>query len=208
MTGDSLELPGGRTLHKRRGAWILQPDGITVKVEQAGDELRVMDPDTDELVYAGPVAAEAAPEAAHTKPVKASPGSQSKWHTYNDFIDGVAPSLDPVESLVWFHIFRRMDAATGLAQMALAALADRLGRSERTVIRAVDKLLRLGVLERVTRGSRQGGGSVYRVVARPSAAVAGKAVRRPPARRSGCRSKHDSRDGQGRYSKPAIGVGS
>lgn len=208
MKAALLQLPDGRTLEERRGAWILQPDGITVAVGQAGDELRVTDPDTGELVYAGPLATEPAGRTAGTRSAKASQASQSKWHTYNDFIDSVAPSLDPVEAMVWLHIFRRMDASTGLAKMALAALADRLGRSERTIIRAVDKLLSLGVLERVTRGSRQGGGSVYRLAASPSAAVAGKAARRPASRRPGRRSQHDSRDGQGRYSKPAMGVGS
>ena len=207
MTQDRIYLPDGRTLHQRRGAWILQPDGVTVAVEHGDGGVTVTEPDTGELVYTGPLASKANGEAGR-KPAQASLASKAKWHTYNDFVDNVAPSLDPVEALVWFQMFRRMDATTGLAKMALAALSDRLGRSERTIIRAVDRLLRLGVLERVTRGSRQGGGSVYRLAARPSVAAAGKAASRTAPRRLSHRPQHDSRDGQGRYSKRAIGVGS
>lgn len=202
MSQETLHLQSGRCLQKRRDAWVLQPDARTVLVTFDGDAVAMTDPDTNNTVN------DRIGTAVKKKTAKSSSASTSKWHTYNDFVDTVSPQLDPVESLVWFHIFRRTDASTGMAKMALAALAERTGRSERTVIRAVDKLLRLGVLERVVRGSRQGGGSVYKLADRPSSVVAGKLTRRRGAIRPTRASAHDARDEKGRYSKDAMGVGS
>jgi hypothetical protein len=118
--------------------------------------------------------ASAAPARRHEASGKPTAKEQKKndrrrWHTLNTFVDAVARYLDVAEQAVWFAVFRLTQDDT--ADVSLQAIAGRVGKSTRTVQRAIDTLVDAGLLERLKRGTRQGGPSRYRLEPDPSAAL-------------------------------------
>lgn len=85
----------------------------------------------------------------------------------NRFYDGLAaltPRLPPLAVAVWGWLWRCENK--GLARCTVAKLADRFGKSPRTVRRALDELRDRGFLTVMRRGL-PGRASVYRVRASP-----------------------------------------
>lgn len=114
--------------------------------------------------------------------VKPSPGKSSRrredstsrpdrrrWVTLNTFVDRVARHLDAHEVAVWLVLFRWTQ--DDHAEIRLEDIAGRVGKSTRAVSRAVDRLLEVGLIERLKRGTRQGGPSRYRLEPDPAAAL-------------------------------------
>jgi DNA-binding MarR family transcriptional regulator len=69
--------------------------------------------------------------------------------------------LSRAEIAVWLILYR--DTKDGVARTAQSDLARRAGVNERTVRRAIKKLVRKGLLEVVRQGGLVQGMSVYRV---------------------------------------------
>jgi hypothetical protein len=94
--------------------------------------------------------------------------ARRRFVTFNTFVDSVGRYLPASDREVWHVLFRFADAATNVAEVRLADIAARLGRHTRTTSRSVDRLCRSGLVERIKRGTRQGGPSRYRVDPEPS----------------------------------------
>lgn len=166
MKATPLQLPNGRTLEERRGAWIIKPPGITVAVVRAAGEILVTDPDTGSVVYQGPVAAGAAGKGTGQGKKERD---RRRWVTLNTFVDRVARHLEPIEAAVWLVMFRFTQDDT--AEVRVADIAARIGKTARSVQRAIDMLTDAGLIERIKRGTRQGGPSRYRLEPDPAATI-------------------------------------
>lgn len=94
--------------------------------------------------------------------------ARRRFVTFNAFVDSVGRYLPASDREVWHVLFRFADAATNVAEVRLADIAVRLGRHTRTTSRSVDRLCRSGLVQRLKRGTRQGGPSRYLVDPEPS----------------------------------------
>lgn len=209
MTASTLTIPDGTTLTETRDrdGRVFGVDPVTSRTcTYQGDAGggRLVDPD-------GVVVREVVPGAA-SKPGRGkgrAKGSgtpdrradRRRWATLNTFVDRVARHLDDHEVAVWFVVFRWTQ--DDHAEIRIADIAARLGKSTRATIRAVDRLLEVGLLERLKRGSRQGGPSRYRLDPDPAIAIpkltadtgsksdTSDTLKRVP--------KHQRRDGRGTF---------
>jgi hypothetical protein len=94
------------------------------------------------------------------------PGRRPKRHgdrfaVLNQFVDVTARTLPRAPALVWLTLWR--DTRDGVARTAVADLARRTGVDERTVMRALSRLVADRLVEVVHRGGLGRGVSVYRV---------------------------------------------
>ena len=92
---------------------------------------------------------------------KTPPESSGRFATINSFVDGTMARLPRAAALIWLALWR--DERRGLSRTGLTDLAQRVGCDHRTARRAVATLEKQGLLERVRRGRRGSGPSVYRV---------------------------------------------
>jgi DNA-binding MarR family transcriptional regulator len=86
----------------------------------------------------------------------------------NAFVDGSMAGLSRSETAVWLVLYR--DCRDGTARTGMADIARRAGCDKRTVVRAVHRLERYGLVQVVRRGGLGRGPSVYRVRGVPRAA--------------------------------------
>jgi DNA-binding transcriptional ArsR family regulator len=180
MSPSTFAIPDGTTLTqvRDRGGRVFGVDPVTSRTcTYEGDAAggRLVDSAGELVRQVVPVAAGSAVEAAvkaATKRSKAEPGrrgDRGRWVTLNTFVDRVARHLEAHEIAVWFVVFRWTQ--DDHAEIRIADIAGRVGKSDRSVQRAVDRLLEVGLLERLKRGTRQGGPSRYRLEPDPSVAL-------------------------------------
>jgi DNA-binding MarR family transcriptional regulator len=174
MSGTDVQLPDGTRLTSAR-----QRDGHPCGVDSEthrtvaylGDDTggRLVDADGQTVREITPGAQRATAAAGKpASPSRARP-DRRRWLTLNTFVDSVARHLEPHEVAVWLVVFRWTQDDT--AEIRLADIAGRIGKSTRTVKRAVDRLVDVGLLERLRRGTRQGGPSRYRLEPEPASAI-------------------------------------
>lgn len=94
---------------------------------------------------------------------KANKKSCRRFNTYNAFVDAVGRHLQPMDREVWHVVWRFVDGWTNTAELRLSDIAARLNCHNRTVARSLDRLAKAGLIERLKRGTRQGGPSRYRL---------------------------------------------
>jgi hypothetical protein len=99
------------------------------------------------------------------KPKHQRRGGGERFRQLNAFADFTLAALDRNELAVWLLLFR--DARDGIARTSQRNLARRAGACERTVRRAVNRLVGRGLLDVVRRGRLLTGPSAYRVHALP-----------------------------------------
>jgi len=187
MNSSTFTIPDGTTLTQAhdRGGRVFGVDPATSRTcAYQGDEAggRLVDPAGELVREVVPVASGRAKPTG--KSTSKSTGGRSRWVTLNTFVDRVARHLDDHEVAVWFVVFRWTQ--DDHAEIRMADIAGRLGKSTRAVQRAVDRLLEVGLLERLKRGTRQGGPSRYRLEPDPSVAL--------PRLATETGSQHDTRD--------------
>jgi len=209
MSWGPFTLPDGRTVrpHPR------DPRDGTIgsdryQVAWNGDEVTV----TDE---GGLVVFNGKPRRARTKPAgqksnaptvtnsAATNAARTRFVQHTEFLQEVARHLEPIENMTWVHMWDR--AIGDRVEVAVKTLATLQGVNERTVRRAVRVLTDVGLLDRLVRGTRQQGCSVYRLNLSPkvcAAAAASLAASRQPAtaRQTSPRAKHGSRNELGHFS--------
>ena len=97
------------------------------------------------------------------KPPKANRArvAADRFGQLNAFLDSTAGTLERSELLVWLSLFR--DVRDDVARTGQAAIARRIGLSERTVRWAVSRLEKRGLLTAVRRGSLSTGPTSYRL---------------------------------------------
>ncbi len=116
------------------------------------------------LKPAAPSGAGKAPRSLGTQSDRGQGQAKGRWQDLNAFVDGTMRHIDGTSAKVWFALFR--DArSNGIAKASNADLARRTGMSVRSVFNARRRLLGLGLIELVRRGSLATGASVYRVFA-------------------------------------------
>lgn len=98
------------------------------------------------------------------------PGERRKtgerFATANGFADAGARLVDTTAQAVWWILWRDTKP-DGLARTSFGRIAECVGRSRRTVIRAIGQLAEAGFLTIVRRGSLHQGASTYRVHGTP-----------------------------------------
>ncbi len=94
------------------------------------------------------------------------PASIARFTTMNEFIDLSARNVDTTAQAVWFVLFRETKP-NGAACISFGQIAERIGASRRTVIRAVKHLENAKLISVVKRGRMNEGPSTYRVHGTP-----------------------------------------
>jgi hypothetical protein len=84
-----------------------------------------------------------------------------RFRVLNNFVDYSLAELSRVEIAVWLILYR--DTRDGTTRTGMTDLARRAGCSRRSVVSAVKKLEKLGLLKIVHRGGIHRGVSRYRV---------------------------------------------
>ena len=90
------------------------------------------------------------------------PSSIGRFSTMNAFVDHSARLVDTTAQAAWLVLFREVKP-TGLACVSFGQIAERIGVSRRTVIRAVQQLEAAKLVTVEKRGRLNGGPSHYRV---------------------------------------------
>ena len=203
MTTSTLQLPDGTTLaHTRDDNG--NPRGIDSETSSTltyvGDEHggRLVDAD-------GAVVRELSKKSFAARPADRKPTSKSKdrsrWVTFNTFVDRVARHLETQEQAAWHTVFRWTQDDT--AEIRIADIAAKIGRSTRSAQRAIERLIAVGLLERLKRGTRQGGPSRYRLEPDPAVALPRLQPTARPQHDTGVMlkqaPKHQRRDGRGAF---------
>ncbi len=98
-------------------------------------------------------------EKAKGKPARRKAGD--RFAVANAFADYGARLVDTTAQAVWWVVWRETKP-DGLARVSFGRLAECIGRSRRTVVRAVAELAKAGLLTVVRRGSLWEGPSTYR----------------------------------------------
>lgn len=81
----------------------------------------------------------------------------------NAMVDHGSRTVSPTAVAVWLVLFRFVDARTGTAKVAHAAIAERLGLHRATVTRTIRELEAAGLARTVRQGGWQRGPSTYRI---------------------------------------------
>lgn len=145
------------------------------------------------------------PEAKPDRPdVVAIGKARRRFVTFNTFVDAVGRYLPASDREVWHVLFRFADAASNVAEVRLADIAARLACHTRTTSRSVDRLCAAGLVERIKRGTRQGGPSRYRIDPEPARHVdalrrAWEARQRPAGDRANRAARQPSRAASGKF---------
>ncbi len=193
MTSSNYQLPDGATL-TLTGNQSAGPRGIdsvtSLTATYHGDEHggRLVDGDgatVREIVPRATATATPAKPESTAKNRSPKTSDRSRWKTFNTFVDRVARYLDDAEQEAWYVLFRWTQDDT--AEIRLDDIAVKIGKSTRTVSRAVDRLIEVRLLDRLKRGTRQGGPSRYRLEPDPSVAL--------PRLQADAPSQHDTGDG-------------
>jgi CRP-like cAMP-binding protein len=96
---------------------------------------------------------------AKGKPARRKTGD--RFAVANAFADYGARLVDTTAQAVWWILWRETKP-DGLARVSFGRLADCIGRSRRTVVRGVGRLVKAGLLTVVRRGNIREGPSTYR----------------------------------------------
>lgn len=207
MIASTFTIPDGTTMTDatNRGGRMFGTDPVTKRTcTYQGDATggRLVD-------SAGELIREIVPQAAAVPtPAKAaastskSTGGRGRWLTFNTFVDRVARHLELHEQAVWMVIYRAVQDDT--AEIGVEDIATKINRSARTVKRAVDRLVAVGLLERLRRGTKQSGPTRYRLEADPAVALPrltpATAAQRDTSDTLKQTPKHQKRDRRGAFS--------
>ena len=110
----------------------------------------------------GPEPNEHHSRAKAQKPKRLSAG---RFQTINSFVDHSARFLDTTAQATWLVLFR--EVRNGRATISQGQIADRIGVSRRTAIRATQHLEKARLITVVKRGKIGGGSSTYQVHGTP-----------------------------------------
>ena len=101
-----------------------------------------------------------------TKSSVRRPESVGRFKTMNAFIDRSARLVDTTAQAAWFVLFREVKP-NGIAQISQRQVADRIGVSRRTAIRAIQQLEQARLVTAVSRGGLSGEMTAYEVHGEP-----------------------------------------
>ena len=99
-------------------------------------------------------------------PPKWVPKHRNRFGVLNGFVDCSMAGLSRAELATWLVLWR--DTRDGTARTSHADIARRIGTTRRTVVGAIGKLRRRGLVTLVYRGGLNRGASVYHVHPLPS----------------------------------------
>lgn len=84
-----------------------------------------------------------------------------RFRALNEFVDRAMRDLTRAEISVWLVLYR--DERNGAVRVSVNQIAERAGASSRSVIRALERLKKLGMVEPILRGGLNRGPSIYRI---------------------------------------------
>ena len=121
------------------------------------------------------VAVERNGHSTNGKSVSKSPKSEwtkERFQVANEFADKSARSVDTTAQAVWFHLWREVKPPDAVATISHSQLADKIGVSRRTIIRAISQLESAGLVTVVNRSRiGQPTPSTYRVHGQPEGQI-------------------------------------
>lgn len=176
-------LADGTSLQWKAGSWFDPVEQRYVDPDRLPGSLTVPGSEPPEIVRTISPAGSARPAARKSRQSAAGGTTGERFQTVNAFVDEIARHLTPLEATVWLVLWRRADARSNVAEISMEAIGEKIGRSDRAVQRAVEWLTRCGLIERLTRGTRQTGASRYRLEPRPQSRLS--VVEQASARRAG-----------------------
>lgn len=94
------------------------------------------------------------------KTLPKSRSSESRFQVFNSFVDITMKSLTPAEKDTWMILYRDTKS-NGTARTSQADIARRGGKNPRTIRRALDQLVKRGLVYIVYRGGFNRGSSIY-----------------------------------------------
>lgn len=194
MTLSVQVLEDGTKLQRKGCAWFDPESQRYVEHDRLPGYLTVPDTDPPEIVRPITGATSTRSTAKTSAKTAAGGDSRERFYTLNAFVDDVARHLTPLEVAVWVVLWRRADARTNVAEVGIQAIGSKLGKSDRAVQRAVEWLIRTGLVERLVRGTKQTGASRYRVEPRPQSRLS--AVEQAAVLRAGGRKPRPTRAAQ------------
>ena len=133
------------------------------RILEGCEVLPPMEPDPPAALPSEP-SEPAAPERVKEKPARRKTGE--RFAVLNALVDFGMANLRPVEQAVWFVLWRDTKP-NGLASSSQLHIARRIGMSDRTVRRAIDRLKALGFLQVTRQGGIRQGPTRYRVMPLP-----------------------------------------
>lgn len=93
--------------------------------------------------------------------------SPSRYEVLNDFVDVSMRLVSTTAQASWLVLYRDVKR-DGVACMAHSQIAERIGKTRRTVVRALKELENARLVTVVRRGGLNQGSSAYRVHGKPS----------------------------------------
>lgn len=125
-----------------------------------GEVLPPMDPGERPARRNGRAPTDAEPKR---KPGRGGGAVRRRFVLFNGFVDCELARLGPVDVAVWLVLYRH-GQRDGATTAAVSDLSRRTGYCEAAVRRAIRRLRRCRLIDRVKRGTLAGGPSVYRLL--------------------------------------------
>jgi hypothetical protein len=125
------------------------------RIIPVGGELPPMEPRSERSCKQAPG------KASAPKGKTGKRSASERFRVLNNFVDFTLAQMSRAEIAVWLTLYR--DTRDGTARTGMTDMARRAGCSRRSVVSAVQRLEKLGLLKVVHRGGINRGSSRYRV---------------------------------------------
>ena len=106
----------------------------------------------------------APPQKPQNGPVQPKRQGYGRWEMFNKFIDLAPTELTPAQRVVWMTMFRRADGKDNTLESSIRVLASQTGLTDKTVQRALVKLVKTGWLMYVFKSPSKGTPSRFRML--------------------------------------------
>jgi len=108
------------------------------------------------------------PQNASVKPKRQGYG---RWEMFNKFIDLTLNELTPAQRVVWLTMFRRADGKDNTLESSVRVLASQTGLTDKTVQRALVKLVKTGWVMYIFKSPSKGTPSRFRILTKKAESV-------------------------------------
>ena len=115
--------------------------------------------------------AKATPQKPQNASVKPKRQGYGRWEMFNKFIDLTLNELTPAQRMVWLTMFRRADGKDNTLESSVRVLASQTGLTDKTVQRALVKLVKTGWLMYIFKSPSKGTPSRFRILTKKAESV-------------------------------------
>ncbi|MGI9460155.1 MAG: helix-turn-helix domain-containing protein [Pirellulales bacterium] len=115
--------------------------------------------------------AKATPQKPQIASVKPKRQGYGRWEMFNKFIDLTLNELTPAQRVVWLTMFRRADGKDNTLESSVRVIASQTGLTDKTVQRALVKLVKTGWLMYIFKSPSKGTPSRFRILTKRAESV-------------------------------------